>query len=95
MTAGLAGIVPATVGIDPLSGTQRMASGIPKLLSGLDVVPVLMGLFGIAEVLYSAAEQIVSVYQGKLGRMLPRGKELTNRLWGSIRGTAIGITTGP
>ena len=94
LTAGLAGIILATVGIDPMSGSQRMAFGIPRLLSGLDVVPVLIGLFGVAEVLFSAEEQIGSVYTGKLGRFLPRGKELTKGLWASVRGTAIGIVTG-
>jgi len=94
MSAGLAGMILAMVGLDPLTGKHRLAFGIPQLLSGFDVVPVLIGLFGIAEVLYSAEEQIGSVYEGKLGRLIPRGKELSKGLWASLRGTIVGILTG-
>ena len=94
VSAGVAGMLLGTVGIDPLSGVQRLTFGFPPLLSGFDVIPVLIGLFGVAEVLSGAEEQIVSVYQGKLGRMIPRGKELAKGLWASLRGTVIGIVSG-
>ena len=94
LTAGLVGIILATVGLDPLSGTHRLAFGIPQLLAGLDVIPVLIGLFGVAEVLASAEEEVSSVYQGKLGRLIPRGEELKKGLWASLRGTGIGLLAG-
>ena len=94
LTAGVVGIVLATVGLDPLSGTHRLAFGIPQLLAGLDVIPVLIGLFGVAEVLASAEEEVSSVYQGKLGRLIPRGEELKKGLWASLRGTGIGLLAG-
>ena len=94
VSAGLAGIFLATVGMDPMSGTPRLAFGITRLLSGLDIVPVVIGLFGVAEVLSGAEEQISSIYKGKMGRLIPRGKELSKGLWASLRGTVIGIATG-
>ncbi len=94
LTAGVVGIILATVGLDPLSGAHRLAFGIPQLLAGLDVIPVLIGLFGVAEVLASAEEQISSVFRGKLGRLIPRGKELQKGLWASLRGTGIGLLAG-
>ncbi|HXZ35764.1 MAG TPA: tripartite tricarboxylate transporter permease [Thermodesulfobacteriota bacterium] len=94
LTAGVVGIILATVGLDPLSGTHRLAFGIPQLLAGLDVIPVLIGLFGVAEVLASAEEEVSSVYQGKLGRLIPRGEELKKGLWASLRGTGIGLLAG-
>jgi putative tricarboxylic transport membrane protein len=94
LIAGLVGLILASIGLDPLSGTHRMAFGSTQLLAGLDVVPVLIGLFGVAEVLASAEEKISSVYRGKLGRFLPRGQELSKGLWASLRGTGIGLVTG-
>jgi putative tricarboxylic transport membrane protein len=58
------------------------------------VIPVLMGLFGIAEILSSANEGLVSIYTGKLGRMIPRGAELAKGLFASLRGTAVGLGLG-
>ena len=94
VSAGLLGIILATIGLDPLSGVNRMAFGIPTLLGGLDVIPVLIGLFGVAEILWGAEEQIGSVYKGKLGNFIPRGKEMTKSLWAIMRGTVLGIVTG-
>ena len=94
VSAGLAGILLASIGLDPLTGTHRLVFGFTQLLTGLDVVPVLIGLFGVAEVLYSAEEKIGSIYTGKLGRLIPQGKELVKGLWASLRGTLIGIVTG-
>ena len=94
VSAGLVGIVLATIGLDPVTGVHRMAFGIPTLLAGLDVIPVLIGLFGVAEVMWSAEEQIGSVYKGKLGSFIPRGKELTRSVWATLRGTVIGLATG-
>jgi putative tricarboxylic transport membrane protein len=94
VSAGLVGIVLATIGLDPVTGVNRMVFGLPSLLRGFDVIPVLIGLFGVAEVMWGAEEQIGSVYKGKLGRFIPRGKELTKSLWAVMRGTGIGLVTG-
>jgi putative tricarboxylic transport membrane protein len=94
VSAGLVGIVLATIGLDPVTGVNRMVFGVSSLLRGFDVIPVLIGLFGVAEVMCGAEEQIGSVYKGKLGSFIPRGKELTKSVWAILRGTAIGIVTG-
>ena len=94
VSAGLVGIVLATIGLDPVTGVNRMVFGFNSLLRGFDVIPVLIGLFGVAEVMWGAEEQIGSVYKGKLGSFIPRGKELTKSAWAIMRGTVIGIVTG-
>ncbi|MEY4124960.1 MAG: hypothetical protein RL770_1541, partial [Pseudomonadota bacterium] len=50
MMMGL-GFFLATVGIDPNSNEQRYTFGIPGMLSGIPLVPVAVGLFGIAQAL--------------------------------------------
>ncbi|WP_339104599.1 tripartite tricarboxylate transporter permease [Haloterrigena salinisoli] len=49
MVSGLLGMLVATVGIDPVTGYQRFTFGIPELLTGVEFIAVMIGLFGIAE----------------------------------------------
>lgn len=48
--AGLIGLFIASVGVDPLSGETRMTFGFFNLSSGVELIPVLIGIFAIAEV---------------------------------------------
>jgi putative tricarboxylic transport membrane protein len=93
----LVGMTLATVGADPLTGTQRMTFGGVELSKGFDVVPVLIGLFGIGEVLATIDSNVRQIYAGKLGSwlsMLPRGVELARGMAASLRGTVVGFTMG-
>jgi putative tricarboxylic transport membrane protein len=45
----LAGLLIATVGMDPQNGTPRFTFHIVDLLSGISVVPVLIGIFSVPE----------------------------------------------
>ena len=92
--AGLVGIILSTVGIDPLTGTPRFNFGSIGLMRGLDIIPIVVGLFGIGEILISAEAGIVKIYEGKLGKMMPRGKELKKGLLASLRGTILGFPLG-
>ena len=91
---GLVGILLSTVGIDPLTGSKRFNFGLIGMMRGLDLVPMVVGLFGIGEILVSAEEGVRKIYEGKIGRMMPRGKELTKGLKASIRGTLLGFPLG-
>ncbi|WP_134702782.1 tripartite tricarboxylate transporter permease [Ammoniphilus sp. YIM 78166] len=44
------GLLLATVGLDPIEGVYRFTFGSTFLLSGIDLIPVLIGLFAIAEI---------------------------------------------
>jgi len=92
--AMVVGIMFTCVGLDPLSGKRRFVFGIAELTGGLDVIPVIMGLFGIAEVLASAEEGIKSVFSGKLKALIPQGQELKRGLLASLRGTVVGCALG-
>ena len=94
LIAGGVGMFLACVGLDPLSGKQRLTFGSVTFTGGMDVIPVLMGLFGVAEVLASAGEGILYLYEGSLGRLIPRGRELVKGLLASIRGTISGFVMG-
>jgi putative tricarboxylic transport membrane protein len=90
----LLGILISTVGLDPLTGKERFVFGIDALISGFDNIAIVIGLFGIAEVLGSAEEGILSIYRGSLGSLIPKGKVLKNGLMDSLRGTGLGLSLG-
>jgi len=91
---GVLGMLLATMGSDPVSGEARFAYGQLALARGLDLIPVTVGLFGIAEILVSSEAGIARIYEGKLGRMMPRGQELAKSLKAALRGTFIGFPLG-
>ena len=57
----LLGLILGIVGMDPISGVPRFVFGCTSLLDGVGMIPVIMGLFGIAEVLTNLDES-----QGKV-----------------------------
>jgi putative tricarboxylic transport membrane protein len=92
--AGVMGMVLATVGLDAMTGTPRLNFGSIALMRGVELVPVIVGLFGIGEILLAAEEGVQQIYKGKLGKMMPRGHDLKQGLWASVRGTLIGFFPG-
>jgi putative tricarboxylic transport membrane protein len=93
----LLGMSISTVGLDVITGVERFTFGSFDLGQGVDFLPVAMGLFGIAEVLHTAAdrdsgcEKPLSV---KLMDLLPTRSEW-RRSWGPIlRGSLIGFPIG-
>jgi len=89
MAAGVAGLLLATVGPDQMTGAPRFSYGSTALLSGFDILPLAVGLFGIAEILVNMDEGTARIYEGKLGRMMPRGGELRRGLLASLRGSLL------
>ncbi len=94
LAAGLMGICLATIGVDPLTGTARLNFGFIGLMRGFDLVPVVVGLFGIGEILFTTGQGATQIYKGKLGRMMPKRADLIKGLKASIRGTLIGFPLG-
>jgi putative tricarboxylic transport membrane protein len=64
------------------------------MMRGLDLIPLTIGIFGIGEILVSAEAGIARIYEGKLGKMMPRGEELKKGLRASFRGTLLGFPLG-
>lgn len=94
------GLLLGTVGMDPISGQERFAYGSLTLGDGLGLVPVAMGLFGVAEVLDNLGKNVGGdVYASKIKGLLPTRQDWRESFWpiarGSIVGFFIGILPGP
>lgn len=94
VAAGLMGICLATVGADPSTGIPRLSFGYLGLMRGFELVPVLVGLFGIGEILFNAEAGTKEIYKGTLGKMRPTGRDLKAGLWASLRGSLLGYPLG-
>jgi len=94
------GLLAGTVGMDPISGQERFTYGTLTLRDGFGLVPVAMGLFGIAEVLENLAHiGSQSVYEAKIKGLLPNAKDWKDSARpiarGSLLGFFLGILPGP
>ena len=88
------GLLVSMIGIDPVRGAPRFAFGIADLYDGLGIVPVVMGLFGVSEILITAEQAAREVIRTRLAHLLPSRDEW-RRSWGAIwRGTGIGFGLG-
>jgi len=95
------GLLVATVGVDLNSNTYRLTFGSNLLLQGFDIVAIVVGLFGVTEVLSGILtdEGIPAGSSGKkFGSFLPNKKELRlaapAAASGAVIGTSIGILPG-
>jgi putative tricarboxylic transport membrane protein len=91
----LLGLILGTVGMDPISGMPRFHFGLPSLLDGVGLVPVAMGLFGVAEVL-TGLESLVprSILQTKIKNLLPNLQDWKESAGPITRGSVIGFLCG-
>ena len=89
------GIFLGTVGTDLFTGVQKFTFGIKILYDGLGIVPVIMGLFGISEVLLNIEEGVTrEVFDTKIKNLFPNLRDWADSTWPIIRGTGIGFFLG-
>ena len=89
------GVVVGTIGTDPIHGVERFTFGSYTLMDGVGLVPVLMGLFGISEVLLTVEQSTqVDVYKTRIGKLLPTLEDWGKSIKPILRGTFIGFFIG-
>jgi putative tricarboxylic transport membrane protein len=89
------GISLSQIGIDTVTGRVRFTFGIIDLEDGLGLVPVVMGLFGVGEVLINLEESLtVDVFKAKIKGLLPSLKDWAESIGAIIRGTFLGFFLG-
>lgn len=90
------GLLVATVGTDLQTGVPRFAFDIPELLDGIEDVIVIIGVFGVSEVLWYLATSRGREGTEKMdaGRWKPTAAEWRQSGWPMVRGTLVGFFTG-
>lgn len=90
------GVLLGCVGMDIITGRERFTLGLDTLSGGLEIVPMVMGLFGISEVLFNLekAFQKREVFSVKKREILPTPKDWRDSSGAIIRGSLMGFILG-
>jgi len=100
LISGFIGLFLSTVGTDIISGSLRYTFGVVKLMAGFNILPVLVGIFALAQVFSDLSNKSPQIKQdtSKLGNMLPSREEWKRLIMplsvGSLIGIIIGIIPG-
>jgi putative tricarboxylic transport membrane protein len=89
------GLLLGTLGTDPISGQERFNYGSLTLSDGLGLVPIAMGLFGVAEVLDNLGKSMRGeIYAREIKGLLPSRADWKESVWPIIRGSVVGFFIG-
>lgn len=103
LLAAALGILVSTIGIDGVSGTARFTFKTAELSGGIQFIPVMIGLFGLSEVLRNAGhvgkvDGITTAVTQKTGSLLSAVRSMLRRwrvvLQSALTGTVIGALPG-
>jgi putative tricarboxylic transport membrane protein len=89
------GLLLSTIGMDAISGTQRLTFGILELSDGVGLIPAIMGLFGVAEVIANVEQAMkTDIITTKVKNLLPNLQDWKDSFWPIIRGSVLGFFIG-
>lgn len=89
------GLLLSTIGMDCISGTQRLTFGVLELCDGVGLIPAIMGLFGVAEVIANVEETMKrQVIATRVKNLLPNLRDWKDSFWPIIRGSVLGFFIG-
>lgn len=94
MMAGV-GVLLGTIGQDPMTGEARFTFGITEFLDGIGIVPLVIGIFGVSEVLLHGekpADQISVITH--VSHLFPTLRDWAASKWAIIRGGLLGFLLG-
>ena len=91
----LLGLLLGFVGLDLFTAIPRFTFGINELMDGVGIVPIVMGLFGISEILVNMEQPLErKVYETNIKGLFPTLKDWVVTKWAILRGTLIGFFLG-
>jgi putative tricarboxylic transport membrane protein len=95
LLGALIGLMLATIGIDANTGVPRYTFGIPDLLAGIDFLIVVVGLFGMAELLHLVEQQVKGTIKSlPVDKTFVKAAEIVKLRWTILRSSLIGFVIG-
>jgi putative tricarboxylic transport membrane protein len=89
------GLMISFVGLDPIEGSPRLTFNLLQLWDGIGIVPLAMGLFGIAEILINIEERAAhEVLKTKIKNIFPNLSDWMQSKWAILRGSILGFFLG-
>jgi putative tricarboxylic transport membrane protein len=90
----LVGLLIATVGVDPGSGTSRFTFGSIYLLGGIPFVEVMIGLFAVGEVLFQIRQGAAAPIRAGFKELMISRDDLRRSRGPILRGSFLGFLFG-
>jgi putative tricarboxylic transport membrane protein len=91
----LLGLLLGFIGLDLFTATPRFTFGINELMDGVGIVPLVMGLFGISEILVNMERPLQrEIYETKIKGLFPTVQDWVACKWAIFRGTVLGFFLG-
>ncbi|MEH8044476.1 tripartite tricarboxylate transporter permease [Gallibacterium anatis] len=95
LLSGLLGILIATIGVDPLTTIDRFTFGVSALYEGINLVPMMIGIFGISELFIQISRSSITGNLVKMDKIKLPSYSDYKRIWKTIlRSTGIGTFIG-
>lgn len=94
LISAVLGLLIAMIGLDPVAGVPRFTFGSEHLLDGISIVPVLVGIFGLGEMLHTAGGATARPRVPRLRELVPSRQDLFRAAPAIGRGTLIGSIVG-
>jgi putative tricarboxylic transport membrane protein len=89
------GLILGTLGNDPLTGKERFSYGVLVLRDGIGLIPLVIGMFGVAEILESVGASIKpEVFQKRVKGYFPTLQDWKDSGGPIARGSLIGFFLG-
>jgi putative tricarboxylic transport membrane protein len=98
--SALFGFALATVGVDLGTGQQRFTFGSPDLITGINFIPVAIGLFGVGELLYTLYQgahreaSSVAEVRARGPELWPKRQDWSESTGAMTRGSFLGFVVG-
>jgi putative tricarboxylic transport membrane protein len=103
IAVGFMGLLVSTIGLDPILSVKRFTYGSTDLLAGISFLPVMIGMFGIGEVLFQIFEFRKSTVEQEnrakaanleLGRIIPTREEAKQLVKPTLLASIVAIIVG-
>jgi putative tricarboxylic transport membrane protein len=89
------GLLLSTIGTDLISGAYRFTFGSLVLIDGIGLIPLTMGMFGVAEVLINIEEGVDrNIFSGLVRGLFPTKEDWKRAIGPILRGSGIGFFLG-
>ena len=99
LTMAAVGLLLGIVGLDPVRSHERFTFGVLSLQSGIELIPMVMGLFGLSQVFCMLERrpprpEEIAKTPTRLRELLPNAQDWRDSSGAILRGTLVGFFVG-
>jgi len=96
MIMAILGVIISTVGMDIFTADIRFSLGFKEMMDGIDIIPLLMGFFGLSEVMINLEQKIrrEHIRSAKFRELFPSVRDWIDSRFALVQGTILGFFLG-